>query len=323
MRIRFKIHSFIHSFEGSIFQETHDKKILPLTSNTPLETMAQTKATTKTQLFDTMGSSQSKTELHQALSDQLQATQNDALVLLAKNDTTEAIDVMSDAFQNDPLFCWVGGIDCAKDPEATKASRLELAKFSLAWVNDDLFNGRRGYTIGVRNEQQQLVGCMSMAPGSCSSLSILDNIRMFWKYGMPPMYKASGKDKYCPTAGKRLDLLGQLDAARYRHMSVKGQTQKWIYVQTIGVRTAHQHGNGKYGSTMLRTLLRTGTAMNAAIYLETESKENESMYQHFGFETLEEVTLCVPRDDQNDSSFVMYLMRWKPPCGTVQQKLDH
>ena len=260
-----------------------------------------------------MGGSNSKAELHQALSQELNITSDDAnLVILEANDTKTALDVWTDAFQKDPMMCWVGGLEHNNPPASTKAARVDIARYMLSWINDDLLNGRRGFTIGIRNSQQELVGAMSMAPSTHAFMGIWDTIRMVVKNGRPPMDIGSEKEQYCDNAMERLNALAVIDKARDRQMNVEGKHAKWLYLQTIGVHTDYQ-GKGKYGSKMLRFIQQAATSMNAAIYLETESKENVSMYQHFGFETLEELSVSVPGDDRQDATLVMYLMRWSPP----------
>ena len=110
------------------------------------------------------------------------------------------------------------------------------------------------------------------------------------------------------------------DKLRHTHMV---DSPKWIYLQTIGVLMEQQGGKGKYGSRMLRFLQRVATTMNVPVYLETESKENESMYQHFGFETLEKVELSVPGDERDDAILLMYLMRWTPPTDATSRSSLH
>lgn len=95
-----------------------------------------------------------------------------------------------------------------------------------------------------------------------------------------------------------------------------GSGDEGSYLQSIGVLSKHQGGKEKFGSTMLRFLQQAATSMNVPIYLETESKKNEPMYQHFGFKTLEKMPLYMPGDKRNDATLVVYLMQWAPPNET-------
>jgi len=56
--------------------------------------------------------------------------------------------------------------------------------------------------------------------------------------------------------------------------------------------------------------------LNASIYLETESENNESLYTHFGFCTLEVTTLSVLGDDSLTANFTGWLMRKTSSGGT-------
>lgn len=61
---------------------------------------------------------------------------------------------------------------------------------------------------------------------------------------------------------------------------------------------------------MLQLLFNVAQELNAQVYLETESKENEQLYQHFGFQTLEVFDLFVKGDVDIESNHQkMYLMR--------------
>ena len=79
-----------------------------------------------------------------------------------------------------------------------------------------------------------------------------------------------------------------------------------LSAQSIGVRPT-EHGKG-YGKKMLQLLCKTADSLHASAYLETCSKANESMYQHFGFDTVEELILSAPKDNSPTAKFTMYLM---------------
>ena len=151
---------------------------------------------------------------------------------------------------------------------------------------------------------------MTITPSSCNADSIVDHIIATFKYGLPPIYKKSEKGNYCPMASKRLETMTPLVKAKKKHM--KG-TSRWMYLQSIGVLRS-KHGEG-YGSKLLRTVTGTADALSVPIYLETESEHNESMYQHFGFRTVEKVSMKVPGDDRADAEFTMWLMI-RDPKGT-------
>jgi len=83
--------------------------------------------------------------------------------------------------------------------------------------------------------------------------------------------------------------LQTLIGLRNEHMK---DTNKWIYLQAIGVHPPDHHGKG-HGKTMLQLLNETADSLNVPIYLETDSPKNVSVYKHFGYATVEELTMCL------------------------------
>ena len=83
------------------------------------------------------------------------------------------------------------------------------------------------------------------------------------------------------------------------------EDKEYIYVQTLGVKNIFQ-GKG-YGGLLLRLLLDISRSMKVGLYLETESESNESLYKHFGFQTLETMELQ-GKDDTTDAKLKMWLM---------------
>ena len=120
--------------------------------------------------------------------------------------------------------------------------------------------------------------------------------------GSPPMYKS--KNEYSEHSQKRLDRLTIIQAARSKHMK---DTAKWIYVQAIGV-VPNEVGKG-YSKRMMQLLIQTADSLKVPIYLETESEGNEAMYHHFGFQTLENLNVCVPNDTSSTANLTMWLMK--------------
>jgi len=72
-----------------------------------------------------------------------------------------------------------------------------------------------------------------------------------------------------------------------RKINMKGRD--YIYLVIIGMAPQYQ-GQG-LGGKLMRALLREGDQSGLPIYLETETEENVSLYQHFGFEVVNQVTL--------------------------------
>lgn len=72
-----------------------------------------------------------------------------------------------------------------------------------------------------------------------------------------------------------------------RKANMKGRD--YIYLVMIGVAPQYQ-GQG-LGGKLMRAMLTEGEQSGLPIYLETETEENISLYQHFGFEVVKKVTL--------------------------------
>lgn len=247
-----------------------------------------------------MGRKLSKKELNGAIiANQAKAAN---ITFLNKEDEDAMVRVYADAFTNDPMWLWVAGLD-DDDPKRNE-KMYNLARYMLTFISIRFLNGRAGAVLGVKDGQSgELVGCMSVCPSSCSPETFLGTISGIIRLGMPPMYKKKEKKEYCPMSAKRLELLDKLKKARRKHTK---KTPKYIYLQSIGVLSA-QHGKG-YGGKLLRTLTKAADSLGVPIYLETEAPELESMYQHFGFRTVERMVLKVPGDTRTDACHTMYLM---------------
>jgi len=114
------------------------------------------------------------------------------------------------------------------------------------------------------------------------------------------------KINYGVHADKRLV---SLEALTKRKMKLMKDETRYIYVQTLGVMSEHQ-GKG-YGGKLLRKILDIADSMGAILYLETESKSNEALYHHFGFETVETLDLQ-GKGDTTNAKLTMWLMLRRP-----------
>jgi len=251
-----------------------------------------------------MGGKLSKQELSDALRDNL--NDGEDISLLSKSDRDDALNVFTDAFKEDPMIAWVAGLE-EDDPETDRKMR-RLGKSMITYVNHRFISGGRGVLLGIRDPaDEELVGCMTVAPSSSADERTIDLAMAMIKNGPPPNYKAGEKSNYGPHSTKRMEELNVLGKKRKGLMK---DGERWIYLQTIGVLSG-RHGKG-YGKRMLKLLFRTADRLDVPIYLETESEENEALYQHFGFRTLERPVLCAKGDDSPTSNLKMYLMRKDP-----------
>ena len=80
--------------------------------------------------------------------------------------------------------------------------------------------------------------------GCAAKERLIDTIKSIIKLGAPPIHKSKKTGKCYGTHSKvRLDSLGILPKARVKHTR---NVKRWIYIQTIGVRTdEHGKGHGK------------------------------------------------------------------------------
>lgn len=257
-------------------------------------------------------------ELSHALQDVV--TKDSALSVLSKQDYDETIDVWVDAFQNDPMAGWC--VDFPGDhhkvaDEYNDEQKQLLKKFSnefFQWPNACIVKRKKGFVIGVFanncNNERKLAGAISMAPSSKSLFTFWDIVCNVITLGPLPTQAKKTKDQYGPFAEKRLIEMEKLGGRMKVHMHDSNERRRFIYIQTVGVATAN-HGQG-YGGKLIRAVCNAADALDSYLYLETESLENKSFYQHFGFYTAETLDLSVDGDTSNHPTLTMYLMIRNP-----------
>jgi ribosomal protein S18 acetylase RimI-like enzyme len=86
-------------------------------------------------------------------------------------------------------------------------------------------------------------------------------------------------------AGRLARSFGKVGLDRKRHMAGR----EYAYLQIIGVASSEQ-GRG-HGGRLLSHLIESCDRDGRAIYLETETERNVSMYRRFGFELLDRIEL--------------------------------
>ena len=77
----------------------------------------------------------------------------------------------------------------------------------------------------------------------------------------------------------------------------------YLLIESVGVLSAHR-GRG-LGGRLLRTALRAADALSVPTILYTESRENERMYERFGFRTVKVWELDA---EGTPTTQMMYLM---------------
>jgi len=233
--------------------------------------------------------------------------------LLGASDLEATIDALADAFLQDPLSLWLAGL--AED----HPDRRELMLRSNRWVSGAMatisLKKCRGVLLGVKEEEEEvdgkglpLAGAMVAVPSSGSAH--LDNVLHWIMYGIRNG-SPFPKEGYGEFSFQRSAAMNVLTAKRTQHMS---PYPDHIYICQVGVRGASQ-GSG-LGGRMFRTMFGATDSLGVPVYLETESRENEAMYRHLGFETVDTLTLKAKGDTSPDAEFEMYCML-RLPGGAV------
>lgn len=225
------------------------------------------------------------------------------LIIVNKHYRTEMLEIFTDAFKHDPLPEYVTGIGTRDLVDEKKSHSKDLMmKFMFDWVNIDVITKKNGIVLGIR-ENDGLVGAVSIVPSKLDkSQSFIQMVRKAIKLGIPPTETSAYKQYFHSYSSKRLERLDDITTRRLQIMKERG-FDRYIYIQTIGVKTSHQ-GKG-IGGKLLRTIFEMAASTNSICYLETETKENVSLYNHLGFQTVDELKINVPGDD---AVLTMYCM---------------
>uniref|UniRef100_A0A7S3VDU6 N-acetyltransferase domain-containing protein n=1 Tax=Chaetoceros debilis TaxID=122233 RepID=A0A7S3VDU6_9STRA len=233
----------------------------------------------------------------------LQSQYDLSVKLLDKSHENEMVETTSDAFSEDPMMQWIANI-----PESNQdkiGSILELNRWLNLGLNKSSLRQKKGVMFGV-TEGGQMAGAMSVIPSSQQPLGLFSWILyVMFQGGVPPYEK--NKAKYGKWAGKRIE---SMDILTKKRKAIMKPYPKHIYLQQIGVRKEFQ-GKG-IGKKLYKTLFAAADSLQVPVYLETESEENVSLYQHFGFQTVETVLLSAKGDTSDEAKFKMWLMLRHP-----------
>jgi len=205
-----------------------------------------------------------------------------------------------DAFMDDPLTEYLTGI---KESHGQKEKYVKLmTNFLYDWVNIDMLNQKNGTGLGIK-ENDELVGAVTIVASECDKKEgFFTIIRKVIKIGLPPHETSEGKKHFHPLLSKRMNKLDEVLSRRSKMLKELGH-DRYVYIQQIGVKPGHQ-GKG-IGGKLLRAIFDVAAATNAVCYLETETKENESLYHHLGFKTIDTLKVSVPNDDDDLTFYCM------------------
>jgi len=192
------------------------------------------------------------------------ASEVDELHLVTRDEIIPAAAVLARAFETDPVW--------SKLFEDLPSDKMAV------W-----FEGPVRYCLKygrVYATSERLEGLVAVVPGDLSNMTAWRSLRsgtltMATRMGLQMMRQAS----------RLMRVFQPMDADRKEHMAGR----EYTYVMIVGVDPEHQ-GQG-FGGKMLRALIEESDRTGVPVYLETETEENLRMYEHFGFELLQVITL--------------------------------
>jgi len=215
-------------------------------------------------------------------------------------DESVATEVLADAFLNDPMMKWIAGLD-GSDPDGLE-KMLKLVTWIVRALNRFSFGKSNGVLLGAK-EGSEMAGVMNIIPSSGREPNLLDWII----YSIKNRYPLQ-EEGYSPHSQKRIEALDAIISTKKKEFTKEYPNH--IYLKMVGVRGNAQ--NKGVGGRMFRPLFGAADSLGVPIYLETESKENEAMYMHYGFETREIITVVAKGDTSTDAKFLVYLMARMP-----------
>lgn len=186
-----------------------------------------------------------------------------ALYPLQKKDIRPAAMMLADAFQPDPVWSAVFG-------------DIALAKKTCAFETPV----RYGLTYGeVYAPSPALEGVAAWVPGALADMT-------FWRI-LRSGALLSGMKIGAQVTKRMLPIFRPVEIARQENMKGK----RYFYLQILGVAPAFQ-GQG-FAGKLLRAFIEKSEQTGVALYLETETEANVSMYEHFGFRVIKKTLLPV------------------------------
>lgn len=187
----------------------------------------------------------------------------DCLHHLEKKDIPRASRVLADAFHPDPV--WETVFQDLSDTWEKELACFEVpVRYCMTY----------GYAVAPT---AQIEGVAGLVPSGRDGMNM-------WQVVRSGAFGAALR--MGSTAGQRLStLFAPLLKGRRRHM----RGRHYLYLLIVGVSPEHQHQG--FGRQLIGAVIDESVRRNVPLYLETETETNVRMYQHLGFEVLEEITL--------------------------------
>jgi ribosomal protein S18 acetylase RimI-like enzyme len=185
------------------------------------------------------------------------------LYRVQKKDITEAVKVLADAFQRDPLWNKI----CEGESDLEKRFR---ALFEVP-VRHCLKYGE------VYATSESLEGVIAWVPGKHADMTAW---RIICSGAMGAALRMGSN-----AAKKMGSVFKPVTEDRHKHMA----GHDFLYLLVVGVATELQ-GKG-FGKKLVSAAIEKSECEGLQLYLETETEENMEMYEHFGFKLLKRITL--------------------------------
>ncbi|HEY9595577.1 MAG TPA: GNAT family N-acetyltransferase [Spirochaetia bacterium] len=187
------------------------------------------------------------------------------LYVIRKSDEARAVDVLFEAFRNDPFFKYMLG---ARSIDARLARPIHTFLLNLGTKYGEAYapsGAIEGVSLWLPPSHASITAWMSLRSGVARLLSLL-----------PGNYKRA-----IPFARKMLAY------ARYSDKLHRDRVgfPHW-YLLVIGVGDEYR-GKG-YASRLMRPMLERLDRERLPCYLETHNENNLKLYEHFGFEVVDE-----------------------------------
>lgn len=183
------------------------------------------------------------------------------LYRLQKKDLPKAAEILANAFMDDPLACAFKELPDFKE------------KFTAFFQVPITYAHKYGEVFAPSKD---LEGIMAWTPGHKAEMSLWRIMR-------------SGAIKPAMQMGQAYKNIKPfvVQTTKDRKHFMKGKD--FYYLAIIGVSPDHQ-GKG-FGKRLLQAFIEHGKKNDLPLYLETETEQNSSLYQHFGFKTLNQTEM--------------------------------
>jgi len=190
----------------------------------------------------------------------------DALHEVRREDLHEAATTLARAFEFDPIWARV-------------FEGVSVAKMAIWFQGPILYCWEFGRVYAT---SKRLEGVVGIVPGTYARMTMRRTMRA----GTMRMAMRMGPQLMMRTP-KTLRIFAPLDADREEHMGER----EFTYVMIVGVAPEHQRQG--HGRTLLRALMDDSDRTGVPVYLETETEDNQRMYEHYGFQLLRKIILPV------------------------------